>query len=246
MTCTRMDCAYSFTVTLSVHMCASCTTERFTTTIMFSLFVPLFPIGTFIGVGVGVSMFLLLVLLTSVVVLILVVVVRRKGANKQKRKMKMGDNLYNNIDVMVEQEMEMKENSVVTDCKDADCYQDVDNDKDEEDDPLEDGFNQYAVVDRKEHIKSASTPAPMESSTSTSATNGSAVYAVVDKSKKKGAKKTGDEPMLINKDELYAKPIKKEDRFTDRGQGSVVSGGVEEGEQYDDTVGYKPKVDSEP
>ena len=57
-----------------------------------------------------------------------------------------------------------------------------------------------------------------------------AVYAVVDKSKKKGAKKTEDESTVVNKDILYAMPMTKEVKMTDEGEGIVMSGGVEEGE----------------
>ena len=73
------------------------------------------------------------------------------------------------------------------------------------------------------------------------------VYAVVDKSKKKGAKKkTENEPTVVNKDDLYAMPMAKEVKMTDKGGGVVVSGGVEEGEHYDDVVEltYKAKADS--
>ena len=92
------------------------------------------------------------------------------------------------------------------------------------------------------------TPTPKVSSTPASATMVDPVYAVVDKSKKKGAKKTEDEPTVINKDDLYAMPMKKEVKMTDKGGGVVVSGGVEEGELYDDVVEltYKTKADNIP
>ena len=75
------------------------------------------------------------------------------------------------------------------------------------------------------------------------------VYAVVDKSKKKGTKKkTENEPTVVNKDDLYAMPMAKEVKMTDKGGGVVVSGGVEEGEHYDDVVEltYKTKTNSIP
>ena len=235
---TRTDCAYSFTVTLSIVMFASCTTERFTTIILFTLLMPSFSIGTFIGVGVGTGMFLLLVLLISVVLLVLVVILRRrKGANEQKRKMKMGDNLYyNNIEV-VEQEIAMQENNLCADCDNTGVYHYVDIDKGHDNDSGEDGFNQYEVVDRKEQIVKMKTPAAKESSTPASATNGLAVYANVDNSKKKRPKETGDVFTITHKEDKYAMPIKKEGKLTDKGEAVVRSGGVEEEEQYDDMVG---------
>ena len=93
------------------------------------------------------------------------------------------------------------------------------------------------------------TPTPKVSSTPASATMVDPMYAVVDKSKKKGAKKrTEDEPTVINRDDLYAVPMTKEVKMTDKGGGVVVSGSVEEGEHYDDVVEltYKAKTDSIP
>ena len=72
-------------------------------------------IGTFIGVGVGVTMFLLLVLSISVVLILVVVVVRRKAACKQKRDTTMGDSLHYNNTVVVNQEMEQKDEGVNAD-----------------------------------------------------------------------------------------------------------------------------------
>ena len=74
------------------------------------------------------------------------------------------------------------------------------------------------------------------------------MYAVVNKGKKKGAKKkeTEDEPTVISKDNLYALPMAKAVKMTDKGGGVVVSSGLEEGEHYDDMVQltYKAKTDS--
>ena len=81
------------------------------------------------------------------------------------------------------------------------------------------------------------TPAPEESSTPVSATNGPAVYATVDKSKMKGPKETGDAVTFSYKDDQYAMPMKMEGKLTEKGEAMVRSGGVEEEEQYDDTVG---------
>ena len=75
--------------------------------------------------------------------------------------------------------------------------------------------------------KNTMTPTPKVSSTPASATMVDAVYAVVDKSKKKGVKKkTEDEPTAKN--DLYAMPMAKEVKITDEGGEVIVSGGVEE------------------
>ena len=75
--------------------------------------------------------------------------------------------------------------------------------------------------------KNTMTPTPKVSSIPASTTKVDAVYAVVDKSKKKGAKKkTEDEPTVVNKDDLYAMPMTKSVKMTDEGGGVVVSGGV--------------------
>ena len=73
--------------------------------------------------------------------------------------------------------------------------------------------------------------------TSARATKVDAIHAVVNKNKKNGAKKkTEDEPPVVNKDDLYAMPMVKAVRITDKGGGVVVSGGVEEGEHYEDVT----------
>ena len=41
-----------------------------------------------------------------------------------------------------------------------------------------------------------------------------------------------DDHTVINKDDLYAMPMTKTVKITDKGGGVVVSGGVEEGELY--------------
>ena len=194
-------------------------------------------IGAFIGVGVGVSMFLLLALSILVVLILVVVMMRRKAACKQKRDTTMGDNLHYNNTVVVNQEMEQKEEGVSADYKDEKCLEDVDEDKGEEDGTFDDGFDPYEVVDRKVHAKNAKKPPPKESVPT--ANIAPTVYAIVDKSKKKGTKKE----TVTNNDE-YAMPMKKMGKMTDKGEGVVESGRVEE-EQYDDTVGfrYEPKAD---
>ena len=204
-------------------------------------------VGTFIGVGVGVSMFLLFLMLITVGIIMVVVVARRKAAYKQKRDAIMGDNLHHSNTVVTEPEMELKEKGAGADYKDVDCYDDADKDNDEDEGPFDVGFNPYEVVDRKVHIKNAKKPAPRESAPTASATNASAVYAVVDKSKKRGAKKETEVQSTATNNDQYAMPMRKNmGKMTDKGEGVVESGGVEE-EQYDDTVGFKYelKADSE-
>ena len=183
------------------------------------------------GVGVGVAMFILLVLLTSVVVLILVVVVvRRKGATKQKRDTTVEDDPYYNTAIVM-RETEMTEQGMGSD------YHYARNHTGEEEDPFNDGFNPYEVVDRRVHSKNTMTPMPKESSTPTSAMNGPAVYAAVGKSKKNGPKETGDVFSITHKEDQYAMPIKKEGKLTDKGEAVVRSGGTEEEELHDAMVG---------
>ena len=104
----------------------------------------------------------------------------------------------------------------------------------DDDDSVEDGFNPYEVVDRKEHIKSTNTTAPKESPTPVSATNVTAIYAVVDKSKRKAIRVAEEGSTVANEDQ-YAMPMEKHGKMTDTGEGVVMCGSVEE-EQYDDTV----------
>ena len=194
--------------------------------------------------GIGVSIFLLLVLTIVVVLIVVVVVVNRKAACKQKRDMIVNDNPYYNNTVVVLQEQEMQ--GVGADYNDAHSIN-----QGEDEDPLNSdvGYNPYEVVDRKVHSKNTTTPTPKESSTPASATMVDAVYTVVDKSKKKGAKKKPeDEPTVVNRDDLYAMPMTKAVKMTDKEEGVVVSGGVEEVELYDDVVEltYKAKTDSIP
>ena len=218
-------------INVFTHMCTSCTSETLVCSCHLCLILlSLFPIGEqpiigkFIRVGIGVGMFLLLVLLTSVVVLILVVVVkRRKGANKQKRRTHCEDSLYYNNIVTVTQETEMKEQDTGTD------HQDAGHHTGEGEDLFNDVSNPYEVVD-KVHSEITQTLAPKESSTPASATNVPSIYAVVDKSKKR-AKKTAVGSTVINKDELYAKPMRRVGKITDGGEGMVASAGAEEGEQ---------------
>ena len=182
----------------------------------------------------GVGIFLLLVLSVVVVVIMVVVVVKRKAAYKQKRNVVVNDNPHYNNTVAVLQEQEMVEQGVGADYNDAHS---INQGEDEDLLNFDAGYNPYEVVDRKVLGKNTMTPTPKVSSTPASATMVDPEYAVVDKNKKNGAKeRTEDEPTVINKDDLYAMPMTKEVKMTDEGGGVVVSGGVEEGEHYDDVV----------
>ena len=213
-----------------------------------------FPIGelltidTFIEVLLGSSMFLLLALSILVVTILVIVAaaVKRKATCKQTRDLAMIDNpCYNTV--VRQLAMEMKEKDADNHDKCADGDESIGKVKGEEDAPIPVTIDvyQYEDVDRELHSKSTKTLAAKESSTPASATNEPAIYAVVDKSKKKGINQTSDGSTAINKVELYAMPMEKKGKITDKCEDMIGSGGVEEGEQYDDTVEYKPKVDSE-
>ncbi len=168
-----------------------------------------------------------------------VVVVNRKAACKQKRDVIVNDNPYYNNTVVVLQELEVVEKGVGADNNDAHSCQGVGNNQGEGEDLLnfDVDYNPYEVVDREVLGKNTMTPTPKVSSTAASATKVDAVYAVVDKSKKKSAKKeTKVEPTVVNKDDLYAMPMTKAVKMTDEGGGVVVSGGVEEWGHYDNVV----------
>ena len=200
-------------------------------------------ISTFIGVGIGVSIFLLLVLSIVVVLIMVVVVVKRKAACKQKRDVVVNVNPYYNNTVVVLQEQEMQRVGA-----DNIAAHSINQGETEDLLNFDVGYNPYEVVDKTLHSKNTLTPTPQVSPTPASAAMVDAVYAVVDKSKKKGAKKkTEDEPTVINKDDLYAMPMAKEVKMMDEVGGVVVSSGVE-GELYDDVVelAYKAKADSIP
>ena len=169
------------------------------------------------------------------------VVVKRKAAYKQKGGTKMRDSAYYNNVAVVKQKVELEDKGL-----DAD-YDDVGEGK--ENGSIDDVFDLYEDVDSKAQIKRTQKPAPKESSTPASATSIGELYAVVDKSKKKGAKKKEGEGgcTVTNKDELYAMPMKKKGKLTDEEEGKVVGGGAEKGDENDDAAGlkYEPKADSE-
>ena len=192
-------------------------------------------IGTFIGVGTGIGI-LVIVVLALVGLIIAVVMVKRRAANEQMESVKMKQNLSCHNPVVVELEVK----GLGYDYEDADKYK--------SNGSVVDGFDPYEDVDSKAQMKNTKKPAPKESSTPASDTNVGELYAVVDKSKKKGArqKQEEDECTVTNKDDLYTVPMKKEDKMSH--EGKFARGCVEKGEEYDDVAGlkYEPEVDTEP
>ena len=143
-------------------------------------------------VGVSVGVFVLLVLWIVVAIIVVVVVVKRKAARKQKRDVTVGDNPFYPKMAAVSQEAEMQEQGIDADFRDAQRLQGADNDLGEEEDPFDVGYNHYEVADKMVVCsKNTKTQTPKEYSTPASATKVDVVYTVVDKSKKKGAKKKG-------------------------------------------------------
>ena len=193
--------------------------------------------GTFLGVGVGVGVFLFLSVLTLVAIILVVVVVRRKVAHKQKGEPKMEDNPYYNNALVPKQGNEVEEKHLSAHYAYADMNEATGS--------IVDSFDPYEDVDGKAQIKTAMKQAPKESSTPVSVTNIGDLYAVVDKSQKNGAEK--EKETVTNKEDLYAMPMKKKGKLTERGDGVVESGGVEREEENDNLVGVKnkPKADSE-
>ena len=186
--------------------------------------------------GVGVGLCLLLVVLALVAsVVVVVVVVKRRAANKQTGGIKMGGNPCYNNPVVVEVEE-----------KDVGAEYD-DTVKNKENGSVADGFDPYEDVDSKGHDKNAKTPPPKESSTPGSATNVGELCTVVGKSKKKKAKKKGEEngSTVTNKDDLYTASVKK-DKMPDEEIGART--GAEKSEDSDEVAEhkYEPKADSEP
>ena len=195
--------------------------------------------GTFIGVGIGIGMLLLIVVLTLVGVIVVVVMVKRRAASKKAGSTNMKENpsYYNPVVV----ELEVK--SIGAD------YEDVD--KDKANGSILPDFDPYEDVETKAQIKNtkkkkSNKPVPKESCTPARATNVGELYAVVDKSKKKGVRQKQEEDgcTVTNKDDLYTVPMKKS-KMTD--EGKATSGCAVKSEDYDDVaeLKYKPKVDSE-
>ena len=152
----------------------------------------------------------------------------------QTASIKMRDNPSYNNPVVVE----LKERGVDTD------YEDVDKDKEQVSSMVK-NFDLQEDVDRKAYITNAKKPALKAFSTKASAIIGE-LYAVVDRSKNKEAKKKEEDGYTVtNTDDLYTMPVKK-DKRTDNKMGA--SGGAEKSEDYDDVaeLKYEPKADSEP
>ena len=173
--------------------------------------------------------------LALVAIILLVVLVKSRAANKQTRGIKMRANsCYNNLVVV-----ELEEENVGGE------YDDSVNNK--ENGTVADGFDPYEDVDSKAQSRTARTPTPKVSSSPGSATNVGELYAVVNKSKKKEAKKKGEENGCIerNKDDVYTMPVKKKNKMTDERMGAT--GSAEKSEDYDDVaeLKYEPKADSE-
>ena len=192
--------------------------------------------GTFFGAGVGVGLCLFLVVLAMVASIVgVVVVVKRRAANKPSGRIKMGDNPSYNNPVVVE----LEEKDVAAEYENTV--------KNEENGSVAVGFDPYEDVDSNVHDKNSKPPPPKASCTPASATDVGELYAVVDKSKKKGVKKKGEENVstATNKDDLYTVSRKK-DKMPDEDIG--VSSGTEKSEDNDDAaeLKYEPKVDSEP
>ena len=193
--------------------------------------------GTFLGVGVGVGVLLLLSVLTLVAIILVVVVVRRKVTYKQKGDSKMEDNPYYNNALVAKQGNEVEEKRLGADYAYADMNETTVTGS------IVDGFDPCEDVDNKAQIKTAMKQAPKESSTPVSVTNIGDLYAVVDKSQKKGSRK--EKETVANKEDLYAMPMKKKVKLTERGEGVVESGGMEKGEEIDDMVRVKNKTEAD-
>ena len=186
------------------------------------------------GVGVGLCLLLVVLVLVASIVVV-VVVVKRKAANKQTGSMKMRANPCYNNPVVVE----LEEKDVVAEYDDTV--------KNKENGSITDGFDPYEDVDSKAHNKNSKTLPQKASFTPASSTNVGELYAVVDKSKKKGMKKKEEEngSTVTDKVALYTVSRKK-DKMPDEEIGA--SGGPEKSEDNDEVaeLKYEPKADSQP
>ena len=97
-----------------------------------------------------------------------------------------------------------------------------------------DGFSLHVDVVSEAKIEHVNVQDPQESSAPASATKTPPVYAIVDKRKKMGAQWMEDNGYTVAF--IHQCPIPMMDEMSDRWKGVVASGGVEEGEQYEDTV----------
>ena len=197
-------------------------------------------VGTYIGVGVGVGVFILIVLVIMVG-LILVVVMRRKTVLEQNEDMMMDENPYYNKTAVMEQEIDISKKGLSA------INEDPNNDKSEENGSIINGFDPSEIGDSEVWIKTTEKPTSEVSTTPASAGNIEELYAVVDKSKKKGTKKEREGgAAAADRGDLYSMPMKKKGMIIDEGHGVVESVDVEKGEEYDDMVGlkYEPMADS--
>ena len=96
-----------------------------------------------------------------------------------------------------------------------------------------DDFSPHENVDSEANLKHVNVQSPYESSAPASATKTPPVYAVVDKCKKMGAQWKEDNGYTVAFIHQHTMPMM--DEMSDRWKG-VVASGVEEGEQYEDTV----------
>ena len=192
--------------------------------------------GTFIGAGVGVGLCLFLVVLAMVAsTVVVVVVVKRRAANKPTGSIKMGHNPCYNNPVVVE----LEENDVSAEYENTV--------KNEENGSITDDLDPYEDVDSEAHDKNAKTPPPKGSFTPVSVTNVGELYAVVDMSKKKKAKKNGEEngSTVTNKVDLYTVSRKK-DKMPDGGVGARSDAKKSEDNDNVAELKYEPKADTEP
>ena len=111
-------------------------------------------------------------------------------------------------------------------------YEDVD--MDEERGSIIDGFSPQEDVDSGTNLKHVNVQGPQESSTPASATKTPPVYTVVDKCKKMGAQWKEDNGYTVAFIHQCTMPMM--DEMSDSWKEVAASGGVEEREQYEDTV----------
>ena len=97
-----------------------------------------------------------------------------------------------------------------------------------------DDFSPHENVDSEANLKHVNIQGPHESSTPASATKTPPVYAVVDKCKKMGAQWKEDNGYTVAFIQQCKMPMM--DEMNNRWKEVAASGGVEEREQYEDTV----------
>ena len=97
-----------------------------------------------------------------------------------------------------------------------------------------DNFSPHEDVDSEAKIEHVNIQGPQGSSAPASATKTPPVYAVVDKCQKMGAQWKEDNGYTVAF--IHQCTIPMMDEMNERWKGLFASGGVEEGEQYEDTV----------